>query len=289
VSFDGLDQWALALAVGFLAARLLSIASAAGGLLASPVLARENYRGAIVPTAGGVLLVLSVLFVEAGRAVVGAVGVGAEPGLDVPRSLTLFAALGFGLLGLIDDVIGGADARGFRGHVGEALRGRLTTGFAKLAGGGALAVVLVASPGFVTGRRLIVDAVLIALCANLANLLDRAPGRVTKVSLVAYVPLALVLGGGAVGVAIAPVMGAALGLLGDDLRERLMLGDTGANVLGGVLGLAVVLGCGDTVRLITLVIVAALNVAAEFVSFSAVIGRVAPLRAFDAVGRRRGE
>jgi UDP-N-acetylmuramyl pentapeptide phosphotransferase/UDP-N-acetylglucosamine-1-phosphate transferase len=284
MSFEGLDQWALALVVGLLATRLLRITTRS--LLAAPMLQRENYRGATLPTAAGLLIVLAVLFVEAGRAVIGAIGIGADPGLDVPRSLVLFAVIGFGMLGFLDDVLGGDEARGFRGHVGEAVRGRLTTGFAKLAGGGALAVVLVASPGFVTGRRLVTDAVLIALCANLGNLLDRAPGRVIKVSLVAYVPLALVLGGGPVGVAVAPVMGGALALAGDDLREHLMLGDTGANVLGGVLGLAVVLGCGDTVRLVTLVVVAALNVASEFVSFSAVIERVAPLRAFDRAGRR---
>jgi UDP-N-acetylmuramyl pentapeptide phosphotransferase/UDP-N-acetylglucosamine-1-phosphate transferase len=284
MSFEGLDQWVLALLVGLLATRLLRMTTYR--LFASPVLERENYRGATIATAGGLLIVLAVLFVEAGRAVVGAIGIGAEPGLDVPRSLTLFAVLGFGMLGLVDDVLGAGDTRGFRGHVGAALRGHVTTGFAKLTGGGALAIVLVASPGFVTGRRLVVDAVLIALCANLANLLDRAPGRVIKVAIGSYVPLALVLGGGPVGVAVAPVMGGAVALLGDDLREHVMLGDTGANVLGGVLGLAVVLGCGDAVRYTTLAVVAALNVAAEFVSFSAVIKQVAPLRALDMLGRR---
>jgi UDP-N-acetylmuramyl pentapeptide phosphotransferase/UDP-N-acetylglucosamine-1-phosphate transferase len=284
VSFAGLDQWALALVVGALATRLLRISTRT--LLSSPGLERENYRGARVATAAGLLIVLAVLFLEAGRAVIGAIGIGAEPGLDIARSLTLFAVIGFGMLGFVDDVLGGTDARGFRGHVAEALHGHVTTGFAKLAGGGALAVVLVASPGFVTGRRLVTDAVLIALCANLANLLDRAPGRVIKVAVVAYTPLALVLGGGPVGVAVAPVMGGALALLGDDLRERVMLGDTGANVIGGALGLAVVLGCGDAVRIAALVVVAALNLAAEFVSFSAVIERVGPLRALDHLGRR---
>jgi len=258
---------------------------AAAGVLRAPALARRNYRDRLVPTAGGVLIVLAVLVVEAGRAVLGAIGLGDDPGLTTARSLVLFAAFGFGLLGLVDDIVGEGDESGFRGHVGALLRGRLTTGLLKLVGGGAVAVVLVASPGFATGRRLVVDALLIALAANLGNLLDRAPGRVIKAGVVAYVPLALVLGTGAVGVAIAPVMGAALGLLAPDLRERLMLGDTGANVIGAVLGLGVVLGLGQTARTIVLVVVAALNVAAELVSFSKVIDRVPPLRAFDQLGR----
>jgi len=284
VSFSGLRSWALAFAVGLLVVRLLRLTTTA--LFASPLLARENYRKVLVPTAGGLLIVLAVLVTEAGRALIGAVGIGADPGLDVPRSLVLFAVLGFGFLGLLDDLLGASDTRGFRGHVSAALRGEVTTGFVKLAGGGALAVVLVASPGFASGRRIVIDAVLIALCANLGNLLDRAPGRVTKCALVAYVPLAFVLGGGAVGIALAPPMGATFGLLGDDLREHIMLGDTGANVIGAVLGLGVVLGCGATVRAVTLAVVAVLNVAAEVVSFSAVIDRTAPLRSLDRLGRR---
>jgi UDP-N-acetylmuramyl pentapeptide phosphotransferase/UDP-N-acetylglucosamine-1-phosphate transferase len=147
-------------------------------------------------------------------------------------------------------------------------------------------VVLVATPGFKSGRTLLVDGVLIALAANLGNLLDRAPGRTIKASLVMYVPLAFVLGQSAIGVAIAPVMGAAFGLLGDDLRERVMLGDTGANVIGAVLGLAVVLGTEETTRLVVMLVLVALNVAAELVSFTSVIDRVAPLRAIDRAGRR---
>lgn len=280
---DGAAGWGLAFVVGFLAARFLRLTTR--DLFAAPALQRENYRGATLPTAAGLLIVLAVLLVEAARAIVGALGIGDEPGLDDPRALTLFAVFGFALLGLVDDLLAEGDARGFRGHVAEALRARLTTGFVKLAGGAAVAVVLVASPGFESGRRLLVDAVLIALCANLGNLLDRAPGRTLKVATLAYIPIALALAGGAVGIAIAPVMGAAIALLGDDLRERLMLGDTGANVVGAVLGLGVVLGLGTTARVAVLVVVALLNVAAELVSFSAVIDRTPPLRALDRWGR----
>lgn len=276
----------LAFVVGALAVRLLAVS--ARDLLAQPVLLRENYRGATVPTAAGVLAVLAVVGVEAGRVALGALGVGDLTGLTQPRSLVLFAVVAFGLLGLLDDLVGHGDARGFRGHLGALGEGRLTTGFVKLAGGGAVAVLLVATPGFRSGARLVVDAVLIALCANLGNLFDRAPGRTLKVGLAAFAALLATVGvGSSVGIAVALPVGACMGLLGDDLRERVMLGDTGANVLGAVLGLGVVLGTSSEVRAVVLAIVAALNVAAELTSFSTVIERVRPLRALDRLGRPR--
>lgn len=271
------------LAIG--AATVVILRGALADVLRSPALARRNHRDRVVPTAAGVLIVLTVLVVEAGRAVLGSVGVGDEPGLTTARSLVFFAAFGFGLLGLVDDVVAEGDDRGFRGHVGALLHGRLTTGLVKLVGGGGIAIVLVAIPGDTPRGRLLADAALIALAANLGNLFDRAPGRVIKVSLIAYVPLAVAVGTGVAGVAIAPVIGAAVGLLVPDLRERLMLGDTGANVLGAVLGVGVVLGLGPTARTIVLVVLGVLNLAAELVSFSGVIERVPPLRALDRLGR----
>jgi UDP-N-acetylmuramyl pentapeptide phosphotransferase/UDP-N-acetylglucosamine-1-phosphate transferase len=275
----------LGLLAGSLAVVFLRIG--APDLLTSPVLERENYRGHRLPTAAGILIVVAVLVVEAGRAVLGALGLGDEPGLTVDRSLVLFAVFSFGLLGFVDDVLGDGSARGFKGHVGALTQGRITTGFLKLFGGAGVAIVLVATPGFASGRRLIVDAVLIALAANLGNLLDRAPGRTLKCALVAYVPLALVLGTGAAGVAIAPAMGAAFALLPDDLAERVMLGDTGANIVGAVLGLGVVLGRGETTRVSALVVLVVLTVLAEVVSFSTIIDRVPPLRWFDRLGATR--
>jgi len=149
--------------------------------------------------------------------------------------------------------------------------------------------VLASNVPFVSGRRLLTDAVLIALAANLANLLDRAPGRAVKVGLLAWIPIALVARGDPVGIAIAPVIGAFCGLLGDDLRERVMLGDTGANVLGAVLGLAVVLDVGRGPRNFVLIGLILLTIAAEMLSFSAVIARVPILRRLDAAGQRRDE
>jgi UDP-N-acetylmuramyl pentapeptide phosphotransferase/UDP-N-acetylglucosamine-1-phosphate transferase len=253
-------------------------------IIASPALERRNYRDRMIPTAAGLYIVITVLVIEAGRAVIGALGVGDYTGLSQARSEMLFAVFGFGFLGLVDDLAAVGSDRGFRGHLGALREGRVTTGLLKLVAGAAIAIVLVATPGFKSGRSLIVDALLIALAANLGNLLDRAPGRTIKGGLVVYVPLAIVLGTDPIGIALAPVMGAAFGLLGDDLHERLMLGDTGANVIGAALGLGVVLGTEESTRIAVMLLLLLVNVAAELVSFSDVINRVPPLRWFDQLG-----
>jgi UDP-N-acetylmuramyl pentapeptide phosphotransferase/UDP-N-acetylglucosamine-1-phosphate transferase len=273
-----------AVVVGYVVARLLW--SGLATLFASPALTRTNYRGATLPTAAGVVLPLVAMAVEGGRALAASLGVG-DVGLSTPRLLVLVALVGFGVLGLIDDVLGAAGPKGFRGHGSAMLSGHVTSGLLKLVGGGAVALVVVA-PG--VGRspgRLIADALVVALAANMANLLDRAPGRTTKGAGAGFALLVLGVGAPAALVPVAVVVGAALGLLRDDLHERLMLGDAGANALGAVLGLAVVLGAAPRVRDVVLVALVTLNVAGELVSFSRVIDLVPPLRALDRIGRRR--
>jgi hypothetical protein len=155
----------------------------------------------------------------------------------------------------------------------------------KLVGGVAVAVVAVAPVAGESIGRLLADGALVALAANLGNLLDRRPGRVIKVASVTFVVLAVATGAAHALGGVAVVIGASLALLLDDLHERLMLGDAGANVLGGALGLGVVLSCAPDTRLVVLAVVAALNVASEVVSFSRVIDAVPPLRFLDRTGR----
>jgi len=273
----------LGVVVGVMAVRLL--VGASRDLLHSPALERPNRDGRALPTATGVLAVAAVVLIEAGRSVFGAFGVGHARG-DTVRVLVLLACVGFGLLGLLDDLAGTHADHGFRGHLGALAHGRVTTGVVKIVGGGALAVVLVsADRAGVSGARVVTDALLVALAANLTNLFDRAPGRAIKVGVAAWVPLAVMARGDSVGVAIAPVIGAFVGLLGDDLHQRLMLGDAGSNVIGAVLGLAVVLECGPTVRSVVLVVLVVLTLVSELVSFSRVIDRVGVLRRLDDLGR----
>jgi UDP-GlcNAc:undecaprenyl-phosphate GlcNAc-1-phosphate transferase len=80
-------------------------------------------------------------------------------------------------------------------------------------------------------------------------------------------------------------MGAALGLLPEDLGERLMLGDAGANALGAALGLGALLTLGPGARLIVTVVLLVLNVAADVISFSKVIRSTPALDRLDKLGR----
>jgi UDP-N-acetylmuramyl pentapeptide phosphotransferase/UDP-N-acetylglucosamine-1-phosphate transferase len=274
----------VAVLVGYLAARLTWLSTRP--LFALPALLRDNFRGRSLPTAAGIVLPLAALLVEGGRALVASFGVGDGPARGV-RLLVLVAALGFGLLGFIDDLAGGGGTdRGFRGHLTALAHGRVTTGALKLIGGGVLALVVVAPFEVESPGRLLADAALVALCANLTNLLDRAPGRTIKAGLGAFVLLLVAVRSSEDLSGIAVVIGAALGLFLDDLHERLMLGDAGSNVIGAVLGLGVVAVCAPATRDLALVGAAFLNVAGELVSFSKVIDAVPPLRAVDQAGRR---
>jgi UDP-N-acetylmuramyl pentapeptide phosphotransferase/UDP-N-acetylglucosamine-1-phosphate transferase len=274
----------LGLLVGFGSLRLLLLT--APDLYRSPALARTNYRGKAVATGGGLFVVLAVVLVEGTRIGLGALGLGHQPGFDGTRPLVLLACVGFGLLGLLDDLLATGADRGFRGHLHALAQGRVTTGFVKLVAGVALALVIASAPGPEPRVHLIVDAVLIAAAANLANLFDRAPGRALKVGVVAWIPLAILAGGDALGIAIAPVIGAFVAILPDDLGERIMLGDAGANVLGAVVGLAAVLETSPTTRAVIAILLLGLNAASEWVSFGRVIDRVPYLRWVDRLGSR---
>jgi hypothetical protein len=88
------------------------------------------------------------------------------------------------------------------------------------------------------------------------------------------------------GAAAAVPVGAAVALLPEDLGERAMLGDAGANALGALVGVAVLARYDRIGRIVHVLIVTALTLASERVSFTRIIERTSVLRWFDALGRR---
>lgn len=227
-------------------------------------------------------------------------GVALAPRLEPRVRAAAFLAVGSAaVLGAVDDLTGTSDDRGLRGHLGAMARGRLTTGGLKVLGIGATGVAVAAAllPARVTGRRGLggaVDVVLaggvVAGAANLVNLLDLRPGRALKVALLPA-PLVLV-GGPAAAPLLAVVTGASTAVLPVDLGERGMLGDSGANAAGALLGAALVAGTaasggrGRAVRAAVLGVLVVLTLASERVSFTAVVEGTPVLRGLDRLGRR---
>jgi UDP-GlcNAc:undecaprenyl-phosphate/decaprenyl-phosphate GlcNAc-1-phosphate transferase len=186
---------------------------------------------------------------------------------------------GAAAFGAYDDLAGSGDRRGFRGHLGALRHGEVTTGSVKLGGIGATGIASAVLAGG-SPADIVINAGLVAGSANLLNLFDLRPGRAIKVAVAC---------GALIGAAgqddVAAPLGAALGLLPEDLGERAMLGDAGANALGAMLGVSAA-GLPRKARIALLAGIAGLTVASEKVSFTKVIARTPALNWLDMLGRR---
>ncbi|HMI99325.1 MAG TPA: glycosyltransferase [Gaiellaceae bacterium] len=163
-------------------------------------------------------------------------------------------------IGLVDDLWSGPE-RGFRDH----LRSGRTTGVLKLVG-----IPLV---GLLATRK-VSGALLVGLAANALNQLDTKPGRALKAYALAAIPLGAPL---APAVILAPY----------DLREMAMLGDSGSNALGAMLGLSSVSRLTGSRRWLAIGALAGLTLLGERRSLGELIERTPGLSALDRLGRER--
>ncbi len=276
---------------------------------------RTNFHGVTVSLRGGVAM--------AGAAVASAAVASALS--DQPRAALggVVASLGGGLAGYIDDVDqgahdGGKVAKGLKGHLGALAHGQVTTGVIKIAGIGASALAASALVGSkatsVSGKAadLALNTVLIAGTANLANLLDLRPGRALKATVLVATPLsyfscaaakpeasgasgapsakpvspASTSGASAQRLLASGLNAAAITALVEDLQETTMLGDTGANAAGALLGTSLAANDSWKLRLGTTLGVVGLILASEKVSFSKVIAANPALNWLDQLWRR---
>jgi UDP-GlcNAc:undecaprenyl-phosphate GlcNAc-1-phosphate transferase len=241
-------------------------------------LAAVNHRGRRLPTVLGIGIAAGTGLTLLVRDLIG-------PGVSAQEAI---AAAGAGIVlagGLIDDLVP-IGPRGLRNHLRELLAGRITTGIVKLiviAGASVVVVATIGPPGRVPAAA---GVALLMGTTNLWNGLDVRPGRAIK----SFLAISLLL------VAVDPPWGPDAPLfrsiwpwtllaLVPDLRERAMLGDAGANLLGFAIGLALLGTVGDTALVVLALAGVALNVIADTVTLSRVIDAVPPLRWFDRLGR----
>ncbi|OLL13562.1 hypothetical protein [Actinomyces oris] len=265
-------------------------------------LERTNFHGRTVNLRGGVGAAAGAVTagIEAGRLLRGRTASPSRAGL----AATVAAAAG-GCAGLVDDLDAGAHdgdtpAKGLKGHLTALAHGRVTTGALKIAviGSGALVsgVLLARHRSSSTGARppavgvldAATSAVAVAAWANLLNLLDLRPGRALKTACIVSAPLLATPGrdGEPTRLLAAGTLGVGLMALPEDLLENTMLGDTGANAVGALLGTALACHPHAAVRAGAALSGVSLILASEKVSFSRVIADTPVLAALDGLGRR---
>jgi hypothetical protein len=283
---------------------LPSLVALAAGVALAPALlralsdgghTRPNYRGRELPFPFGVLVLAAAslaLIPLTLLAFLASAHIFLEPLLPIA-----IYALGVLALGLVDDTLardvrgaGEQRVRGWRGHGAALVRGELSTGALKAFGSLGLALLTAHVAGLGLGLRLsdgrwLLAAAVLVLATNVFNLLDLRPGRATK----AFVLLGAGLTIGSAKVAPLWALGlfAAPALVAGayDLRERAMLGDTGANLLGALAGLWLVLTLSTAGQIVALALLAIITVYGEFRSISAFIERTPGLRQLDSLGR----
>jgi UDP-GlcNAc:undecaprenyl-phosphate/decaprenyl-phosphate GlcNAc-1-phosphate transferase len=242
---------------------------------------KPNYRDRDVAFPFGVLCVGSALIALIPLALLQQLEV-----TDVLHPETLFVGvyvLGVAFLGLVDDTLGD-EPRGWRGHGKAVLRLRFSSGALKAAGSAGLALYAIGFQESSTGRWLLASAVVV-LATNAFNLLDLRPGRSTKVFVL--LGAGLTIGAASLrplwtlGLFVGPALVAGL----YDLRERAMLGDTGANLLGALAGLWLVLTLSTTGQAIALGLLVLITIYGELRSITKLIERTPLLRELDSWGR----
>ncbi len=246
-------------------------------------LSKENFRGRRTPTGSGFIMLISFLFVVSFFIFFREQNM--VPLRDWLLPLTILV-MALGLLGFVDDLFGQRGVGGFKGHFGELLKGNITTGAIKALGGGVVCLIVARffSESLVA---LIVNGLLMALFANIFNLLDLRPGRALKLFLILGIVVFLFSFRSAFWTLSGIFLGIFIILLWADLSESCMLGDVGSNILGGVIGFSMVVNFNWLINAFILFLISLIQIYAESHSITEFIENTAVLRKLDEFGRRR--
>ena len=247
------------------------------GMLFDSNVVCENFRSQSIPNAMGLLFI----FVQ-----VITIGI-LQIIYNFTNDFNLIYLLGFGfigIIGLLDDLIGEKKIKGLRGHIKAFFRGTLTTGAIKAFLGLFISLVVSSYISFDI-INFIVNALVIALFTNCINLFDLRPGRAAKVFII--VSAVFIITGFArdINYIIFSMYGLLIPYMILDLKAEIMMGDTGANVLGFTLGIYAAIGFQLMPKVIILSILVIIHYLAEKVSFSKIIENNRILKYLDDMGR----
>jgi hypothetical protein len=197
-------------------------------------------------------------------------------------SRLIFLVTIIGSTGFLDDFAGSKDHQGFNGHFTQLLSGTLTTGAFK-AIISLVTVLLVVTWGkslFV----LIINISLILLMTNFLNLLDVKPGRTLKFFF--FLSFILILMMPTYRIYFLPIYILLIIYTPFELNEKIMLGDSGANILGVIVGYFLSQWGFTAGKTFILLLLLTLTFISEKYSFSQFIAKSRTLNWIDCLGRK---
>ncbi|HHW02678.1 MAG TPA: UDP-N-acetylmuramyl pentapeptide phosphotransferase [Thermoanaerobacterales bacterium] len=241
---------------------------------------KENYKNRRIKTAGGIVIVLSVLLISLTSLLWS---------YQDETLIIIISVACMGFVGFLDDIFGNSRAKGFKGHFKLLLKGDISTGVLKAFTGLATSAAIAFTNKNTSFFQLATDTFLIAFAINSLNILDLRPGRACKFFLFSMIMIAIydiLKGHENLYYHFIPIITSTIVFFYYDLKEYVMMGDTGSNVLGICFGLSMVWILPMEYKMIIAVFLFCLNLAAEKSSLSKIIQRFKLLRLIDNIGRR---
>lgn len=253
-------------------------------MIAKAGFVRPNYRHENIPVAVGFIFVLSSILTV----------LVVYSFIKMEKTnlyIFLFLIFAMTLLGLLDDFFGSREASGLKGHFKKLLKeGELTTGVVKALAGGFIAMLISLTMhglhNFSDLMPIIINTLIIALSTNAINLLDLRPGRATKGFLLGTIILTIIGFGKPELIYLFIIAGSVLAYMPYDLKAKVMMGDTGSNVLGVTLGITSVWILDSTYKMVYLGLLILFHLLTEKYSLTAIIEKNPVLRFLDLLGRK---
>lgn len=237
---------------------------------------KKNFRGEIVVTSMGLSFIFPCIL-----AIVPTVFTG-----NMPEPLVFLAVVAsLALVGIVDDAVGDTTIKGIRGHMGELVKGRISTGGIKLIVT-ALLGLLISGYYHKSPLAWVIYSPLFSMSVNFINLMDLRPGRAIKAFLL-LATVYIVLGGLQNIWVLIPVMAALPFYLKGEMEEKYMLGDAGANLLGGIAGLYALKSITLAPAAMIMVMLLLIHAVAEHRSLSEFIESIPVLRFIDRLWRAK--
>lgn len=186
-----------------------------------------NYQGTKIVTGGGLVLLAALSGVIFFNIFL--------PQVEIIPKITFLYWAGITFLGMYDDLKGEKSCKGFRGHFHKFWRqGKISTGLYKAAGGLVLGTLVAALTGEGAWGEWLLKGIFLALLSNFFNLLDTRPARAAKTfflfSFIFFLTYRINI------LPLFTLWSTLYIFLFWELKQKIMLGDAGAYLLGGALG-----------------------------------------------------